>query len=299
MRWPSSVLSSARGRGGPCHTDFVQPYDFRRVSETALIPAFARGSSTDIPFAKEVLDCLQSRGSAISGGPWGGRAVGDYASFFEARFKSVNRIVEQSGATQVLELAAGLSTRGMDFAERGITYVEADLADSIAMKREIVDAVLGGMPEKLHLCAVSVIDRAGLLACCSVFENRPVAITTEGLLRYLTFDEKRQLADGVRDVLAKYGGFWVTTDIHLRRWAEQHRGLVRQAETERLGRDLNPNYFDDTEHARIFFEECGFSVEPRPLLEGIRDSMVSLPLASQALVAELEERQTFILRLNS
>src|SRR5580700_2351544 len=112
----------------------MEPYDFRRISVTALIPAFARGEYTDIPWAKEVLACMRARGSTLPGGPRSDRAMYDYAPFLESRFKAVNWILEEQGATQILELAAGLSPRGMDFAQRNIVYVESDLAESIALK---------------------------------------------------------------------------------------------------------------------------------------------------------------------
>jgi O-methyltransferase involved in polyketide biosynthesis len=274
----------------------VEPYDFRRVSPTALIPAFGRGEHTDIPFAKEMLAFLRARGLTPDGGPWSERAVQNYASFFEARFKSVNHILEARGAMQVMELAAGLSPRGMDFAQRGIVYVEADLAESSEFKREAVTAVCGRMPANLHLCAASVIDSAEFRHCCAVFSEGPVAVANEGLLRYLTFAEKRHLCANVRELLARHGGFWVTPDIHLRHWAQGHNRVAsRQRETEQLGRDLDPNYFDDLNHAQTFFEECGFNVDSRPLLEGIRDRVISLPMAPEDLLAELNDRRTFVL----
>lgn len=277
----------------------VEHYDFRRVSVTALIPAFGRGEATDIPWSKEMLACLRERGSKLDGGPWTDRAVHNYAAFFESRFKAVNHILEENGATQVLELAAGLSPRGMDFAQRGIAYLEADLADSIEMKREIVTCVLGHVPAKLHLCPTSVLDGAELMRCASVLAGAPVGITTEGLLRYLTFPEKVQLCANVRDILARHGGFWITTDIHLRHWARQRAPIRAERERETLGRDLDPNYFEDVEHAQRFFEENGFAVESRPLLQGIRDRIVSMPLAPEELVAELNDRRVFVMRLQS
>jgi len=276
----------------------VEPYDFRRVSVTALMPALARGEFTDIRWANEILACLRTKGTILSDGPWNERAGHDYAPFMEARFKAVNRILEEHGATQILELAAGLSPRGMDFAQRGVVYAEADLAESSALKREIVTAVLGRIPANLHLCAASVLDRAELSACCAAFTDHAVSITTEGLLRYLTFEEKAQLAANVHGILARFGGMWITTDIHLRHWAERRSPLRRETETERLGRALDPNYFDDLEHARTFFEGCGFQVESRPLLEGIRESVISLPNATDELVEELTDRRVFILRMN-
>lgn len=216
----------------------------------------------------------------------------------EARFKSVNHILEEYRATQVLELAAGLSPRGMDFARRGVTYVEADLDESTELKRVIVSDVLSEMPANLHLCAANVVDRGQLLRCAEMFDRKPVAVTAEGLLRYLTFEEKRLLAANVREILSHFGGLWATTDIHLRKYALSHRRAVRHAtETEILGRDLDPNYFDDLDHAQRFFGECGFAVDSRPLLEGIRDRVISLPMASEDLLAELNERRTFVLTI--
>jgi len=274
----------------------VESYDFRRVSQTALIPAFGRGEYTDIPFANEMLAFLRTRGLTPDGGPWSESAAQNYAPFFEARFKSVNHILEERGATQVLELAAGLSPRGMDFARRGILYVEADLAESSEFKREAVTAVCGQMPPNLHLCASSVIDSTEFRQCSAAFSDGPVAVANEGLLRYLTFGEKRHLCANVRELLVRHGGFWVTPDIHLRHWAQGHRRVAsRQRETEQLGRDLDPNYFDDLHHAQTFFEECGFAVDSRPLLEGIRDHVISLPMAPEALLAELNDRRTFVL----
>lgn len=269
-------------------------YDFRRVSKTALVPAFARGEYTKIPWAKEMLAILRERGATLSDGPWSERVAGKYAAFFEARFCAVNRILEELGATQVFELAAGFSPRGMDFAQRGVVYVEADLADMVALKREVVTAILGSVPEGLHFCAASVIDRTQLLACCSPFvAHRPAAFTTEGLLRYLTFEEKTDLAANVLEILRRYGGWWITPDIHLKSWARQQNPAHHQSEIETLGRDLHANYFADLDHAREFFEGCGFAVDSRPILEGIRDQ-IAAP-GNEELMAELNARRLFIL----
>lgn len=183
----------------------MEGYDFRRVSVTALVPAFARGEYTKIPWAKEMFALLRDRGATLSDGPWSEHSTRGYASLVEARFRAVSRLVEEKGATQVLELAARLSPRGMELAQRGVVYVEADLAESMALKREVVSAILGSVPKSLHLCAASVIDRAQLLACCFPFViERPVAVTTEGLLRYLTFEEKTHLSANVHEILRRY-----------------------------------------------------------------------------------------------
>jgi hypothetical protein len=271
----------------------MEPYDFRRVSVTALVTAFARGDHTAIPWAREIAAALRQRGASLPDGPWS-EGARDIAAFLDARFRAVNRLLDEKSATQVLELAAGLSPRGMELAPRGVVYVEVDLAESITVKREVVTAVLGSVPPSLHLSAASVVDRAQLLACCAPFDpGQPVAVTTEGLLRYLTFEEKTHLAETVLEILRRYGGWWITPDIHLKSWVARQTPLLRQTELETLGRDLNSNYFADLDHARQFFEDCEFAVDSRPLLEGIRDQVVPARREDQA--AELNDRRIFVL----
>jgi O-methyltransferase involved in polyketide biosynthesis len=268
-------------------------YDFRRVSVTALIPAFARGEYTSIPWAKEMLGFLRSRGATLSEGPWSEEAARAFAPVFEARFRAVSRVVAEKGAAQVLELAAGLSPRGMELAQQGIVYVETDLAESMTRKREIVTAVLGAIPHNLHLCAASAIERTQLFECCSPFATgRPVAVTMEGLLRYLTFDEKALVARNVHDILQRYGGWWITPDVHLRALTQRQTDEYRQRERETLGRSLDANYFEDLDHAYRFFDGCGFAVDSRPLFENPQDQ-IALPGTDQTV--DLNDFRLFVL----
>ena len=269
-------------------------YDFRKVSVTALIPAFARGAYSDIPWAREMLAVLRKRGATLSEGPWPEERMREYAFLFEGRFRAVNRVVEEKGARQVLELAAGLSPRGMELARRGMVYVEADLEDSVRMKREVVTAILGSVPEGLHLCPVNVLDREQLLGCCGALDaGSPVAVATEGLLRYLTFEEKKRAAGNVLEVLRRYGGWWITPDVHLKSWALALNAADRRSERERLGRDLAPNYFDDLDHAYQFFDQCGFAVESQPLLEGVREQIMAPQ--NEDRLAEMRDSRLFVL----
>lgn len=271
----------------------MQAYDFRRVSVTALIPAFARGEYTSIPWAKEMLAFLRGRGATLSEGPWSDEAARAFAPVFEARFRAVSRLVAEKGATQVLELAAGLSPRGMELAQQGIVYVETDLAESMTRKREIVTAVLGAVPRNLHLCAASALDRSQLLECCSPFvAGRPVAVAMEGLLRYLTFDEKAIVAKNVHEILRRYGGWWVTPDVHLRALTRRQNAEYRQKERDTLGRSLDANYFEDLDQAQRFFEDCGFAVDSRPLFERPQEP-ITVPQSNQAV--DLNDFQLFVL----
>ena len=273
----------------------MEDYDFRRVSPTALVPAFARGEYTKIPWAKEILSVLRSRGAKLSDGPWSEQSARGYAPFFEARFRAVSQVLAEKTASQVLELAAGLSPRGMELTQRGVVYVESDLPEAMTMKREIVTAILGAVPPNLHLCTASVIDQDQLLVCCLPFVvGQPVAVTTEGLLRYLTFEEKTKVAANVLDILERYGGWWITTDIHLKSFLQRQSQTHRQSEQDTLRRSLDSNYFADLDHAHQFFESCGFAVNARPLLEGIRGQLTA-PLDDDKVGQFLNDHPLFVL----
>lgn len=271
----------------------MQPYDFRRVSVTALIPAFSRGAYTSIPYAKEMLAFLRGRGASLSEGPWSEEAARAFAPVFDARFRAVTRAVAEKAATQVLELAAGLSPRGMELASQGVVYVETDLAESMDRKREIVTAVLGAVPENLHLCTANALDRAQLLECCAPFvAGRPVAVAMEGLLRYLTFDEKALVARNVHAILQRYGGWWITPDVHLRTLTQRQTSDYRQKERETLGRSLDANYFEDLDHALRFFAGCGFAVDSRPLFE---NPQTPIPVPHSEQPIDLNDFRLFVM----
>ena len=278
----------------------MDTYDFEPGSPTAWGPVIGRGVFTDIPYAREMLTYLER--------PHSERRIGrlpdeflkgtrEHAAFFEARFKAVNRVLIERQARQILELAAGYSPRALDPAFSGVRYLEADLPKMIEQKREIVTALLGSIPAHLEFCPASVLNREELAQGLVHFREEPIFVTSEGLLRYLTFDEKTRLAENVHAILSVYGGAWITPDVHLKQWSPGQRRKDRPdwGFAEQLGRDVNLNYFDDLDHARSFFEGRGFEVEERPLLEGIRQQVISLPLAPEELLAELESRRIFIL----
>jgi len=276
---------SARAAAG---IDQAAEYDFEGVSPTALAPVIARGEFSDIPFAREMLGFLQERCLSMPADFLA--AVREHAFFFEARFKAVSRMLAEEHASQICELAAGFSPRALDPAFGSTTYVEVDLPKIIAQKRAIVLGLLGSIPAHLQFGCANVLHWNELAPCLRHFRQEPVAVVAEGLLRYLTLDEKARLADNVKSILRIHGGVWITPDILLREW--EAPGLDKK-----LGRDVGLHHFDDMAQARAFFEGCGFHVEDRPLLAGIRERVVSLPRAAPGPLAVMESRRIFRMTL--
>lgn len=275
----------------------MQEYDFSRLSDTAFGIIYACGTYTDIPRAKETLHYLQQHGCTLSGESRA-RMLQTLSAFFEARHKAINHALSELHATQVLELAAGFSPRGINLSAQGVLYVETDLADTMARKRLILHELFGELPHNFHLTNANVLNKNDLQQACTPFQQKPVMIVHEGLLRYLTHAEKKQLAANIGEILRRYGGAWITPDIHLQQWAlRQKERTYMQTMTQQLGRDPEEHHFATFDDAKTFFTECGFDVEERPLLDGIRGNISAITHAPPWLVEELNERRIYIMRV--
>src|ERR1041385_1494837 len=84
-----------------------------KISPTAWGVAFRR-TFTDIPLSKEIFEALEEirKKDSHQTEDFQRTSLTDLAPYFEARYKMINHLLEQTGQTQVLELAAGMSPRG-------------------------------------------------------------------------------------------------------------------------------------------------------------------------------------------
>jgi len=238
------------------------------ISSTALLVAEGRALS-DIPYAKEIYEELL----ALSLTPPDIKE-GYNLSFigFEARYKLLNKIIQERDVTQVLDLAAGFAPRGLDLTrDQKIKVLEIDLADVANSKRKIAARILqktGELRPNLKIFEGNVISLEDIMGTINFFDpTKPVGIICEGLLRYLTPDERTTVAKNVRMILKKFGGFWATSDIFFQTMITDdiHR---RNALVSKLtGRDVEAGRFKDTTEAKSYFENLGFAVEMRPMTE--------------------------------
>src|SRR5689334_8877841 len=118
--------------------------DFSLISVTAKVAAYYRQFS-DIPFAAEVAKRIgadEAFEKIVREHGLDRDKLTFYAPMFEARYKSITKLIVESGATQVLELASGYSLRGLDLTRSGtIRYVEADLPEVVAPKLSLLEDV--------------------------------------------------------------------------------------------------------------------------------------------------------------
>jgi O-methyltransferase involved in polyketide biosynthesis len=128
------------------------------------------------------------------------------------RHTLIDALLRASGCLRVLELAAGLSRRGVTFtADPRIDYVEVDRPDVVAMKRKLLERTADGRAAlaraNFHLVAADVLTDSLEAVCPS--DGTPLFVIAEGLLMYLESDAQRSLGRAVASRLAEGGGTFV------------------------------------------------------------------------------------------
>ena len=143
-----------------------------------------------------------------------GRSLPDLAASVIQRHAMLDYLLaeELSGARapQALEIAAGLSPRGVAFAtdtgRDDLDYIEADLPEVIARKRELLSRTTAGQDAVfapgLHFVSTDA-ERCDLATL--VEADRPLTIIAEGLCMYLDCSARRRLWSRVARVMELAG----------------------------------------------------------------------------------------------
>lgn len=156
------------------------------------------------------------------------------ASSLAQRHAMFDRVVEDSKATQVVEIAAGLSQRGAVFSkDPGVRYVEIDLPRMVAAKRKILArSDLGTQILQRPNLTLAEADLREADLTSYVEASGPACIVAEGLFMYLTAEEQRSLWRRVVEALAKAPSGTFAFDL-VPAGEEWHAGVVGQV-LERL-----------------------------------------------------------------
>jgi O-methyltransferase involved in polyketide biosynthesis len=239
--------------------------DYSTISPSAKSLLMVR-AQTSLPYAHRAAELL-----------WGAEAVTEAQReterspsgpgrrrHFELRARSIDEAIAARGATRILELAAGLSFRGLDLAARraDVTYLDTDLPDIAALKADLVaqlhpEPLLGS----LRVQPLDALDRDAFRATIARLPSGDIAIVQEGLLMYLGDDEKATLAASVRSMLLERGGAWITSDIYIRSAIEPQRDERTKAFLQ--AHRVEDNKFASWDAAAAFFAANGLRVAER------------------------------------
>lgn len=144
-----------------------------------------------------------------------------------ARHAAIDQRLEDAiagGVTTVIEIAAGLSGRGLRFAERfpKVTYIEADLPGMAARKRRMLRREAAGPGHRVVAIDALLPDGPYSLAGVAAATSGPVAVITEGLLNYLPPEAVTEIWGRVASLLRSRGGVYLA-DLHTERDTRRYR----------------------------------------------------------------------------
>jgi len=260
--------------------------NFDKVSMTATFVAYWR-QYTDIPFAKDIANLINANEKIetfLRLHDITRDEIRWYAPLFEIRHKSIEEMIRKSGIKQVLELASGLSFRGLAFAQDpDISYVETDL-DGLTEEKRVLAAALKdkyslSLNSNFRLAAANALDKFQLQDAISHFKKeQAVAVVNEGLLPYLTTNEMETVAGNIKEILDQFGGIWITPDFSLKEnytEVSAQRIQVRDAIAELTGRRLHRSIFENKDHLFSFLHRMGLQAEVFNQLDLV-SSVVSL-----------------------
>lgn len=242
---------------------------FESVSPTALVSSYVR-SFTDIPYEKEIYYWLKNNDNLK-------KIDKRFAIETEARYKLINRLLNESNKKQVVELAAGYTSRGLIYSQKGYNYVEMDLDGVVENKKSVIDSFTE-IPSNLNIIVGNALSEEDFKRCRMYLKQEEIVVINEGLLRYLTFEEKRVVAQNIYGILKEYGGVWITCDDTPKKFIQKQNDFM-----PKFNKDLNSvtsrnnlnDRFEDIEHIKSFMKEVGFNdVEVHKFIE-VKDEISS------------------------
>ena len=276
---------------------------YERISPTAWGPAWKR-SLTDIPYALEVFlefDSFRNSERQEIAKAYDMKEGIENTPFFEARHLILNKIIKEIEPSQIIELASGLTPRGLEAVVNSeVMFIEMDLASIINDKKYIVHKISSGANIQGELICHSgnILEKESLLQALSYFDfKKEITFITEGLLYYLNKKEQILLSRLIREALLVTGGIWITPDITFK---EGYPGLgsgSRYANLTDSG-DFEENVFLDEDDAQNFFEQLGFQVERRRY-EEVADELVSperLMLDQKTVREQMNWMRVFVMK---
>ncbi len=220
---------------------------------------------------------------------FGSRSLGGptLEGFLLARHRAIDALLDQaieSGAvSQVIEVAAGLSPRGWDFARRygkRIHYIEADLPDMAQRKRKRLAAAELETPQH-RVVALDALADDGELSLAALAQSldpeQGLAIITEGLLNYFDTTAVRGMWRRFATVLKSFKKGVYYSDLHL---ASDNRGAQTRAFGKLLGGFVRGRvhlHFASVAEAETALRRSGFSTarliapEPQAMARGVID----------------------------
>ncbi|MGA9048520.1 MAG: class I SAM-dependent methyltransferase [Dehalococcoidia bacterium] len=258
------------------------PEDYEKISPTAVLVAFMRARYTDMPYAGEIYSLVRQMTQPHffkktpsffpSLARFAPRTMGRIA-YLEGRYLSLNEALNTlDDSYTVIEIASGLSARGLERISKPSVFIETDLPDMLATKQKVIQKILtekNAAPSlNHHFYALNALDPNAWDDLGRRFFNGNkgnIVVIHEGLAQYLAAEEKVKLRDNIAGFFDRYAakGLWITTDFFPREkirktWLLK---LIDSRIEKKTGRKYHQ--FATLEEIRKFMEQGGFQASLR------------------------------------
>lgn len=238
--------------------------DYSSISPSAQALLLLKGF-TDIPFARKAAELITRPENYEPD-----FNISDFAFWarllhFESRYKSIDQLLSPLQVKNILELSSGFSFRGLDkVLGEDAHYIDTDLPDVISTKLPLLASLQRDMiPKgKLETLPLNALDEAAFEATAAHFKKGEIVIVNEGLLVYLSTDEKKKLCHNIRSLLEKTGGYWITADIYIKS-ERRFSNFLPDDKLQQFLKEhrIEENKFDSFEQAEAFFKSEGFLID--------------------------------------
>lgn len=239
--------------------------DYSSISPSAKSLLLSK-ALTPIPFAKEAAELISKPEVFIP--DFGNK---DFLFWmrvlhFEDRYFSINQMMADLTARNILELSSGFSFRGLDMITKRerVHYIDTDLPGIIDTKKQLLADLNYTTKEgsRLELLPLNAVDEEQFTDTVARFAPGPITIVNEGLLIYLEDDEKKKLLKLIHTVLKERGGHWITADIYIKTEFDT-ASVMPDDELGQLvkAHKIDEKKFESFEQAKDFFTEAGFVID--------------------------------------
>ena len=149
----------------------------------------------------------------------------DMETFLVERHKLLDHLltaaIEKAGVTQVVEIACGMSPRGVSFsqryADRGLVYVEADLPGMAASKTQLLTQN-GWISERHQVQICNILTPSGPESLGHLLNTldptKKTALFTEGLVNYFDLDTLQTFWTNITRETARFPECRYLTEIY-------------------------------------------------------------------------------------
>ncbi len=192
-------------------------------------------------------------------GLWGEYSVTNL--FLAPRHLGLNSLVEETKAAQIIELAAGLSSRGAEWANRhpGL-YIEIDQPTVIAAKQKLIN------PQTNHILLPADLREAELvpLLASHLDPALPTIIIAEGITGYMPEATLHGLLNNILTLAKWFQDSTVYIDLYLKLDPQKHgRVELAMRPAKFMWKIMHAPmrmFLRDEGHIKQFLESAGFEV---------------------------------------